>query len=93
MVGDWNGSGIDTVGVFRNGQWRLRNSNSAGAASYTFTYGKQGDVPVVGDWNRDGRDRPGLYRSGKWFYRNVLTSGSSKSFTFGAKGNKPLVWN
>ena len=93
VVGDWNGDGIDTVGVFRSGEWRLRNSNSAGEPRYTFTYGKAGDIPLVGDWNRDGRDRPGLYRTGKWYYRNLLTSGSSKTFTFGSSTSKPLVWN
>ena len=34
VVGDWNGDGLDTIGVRRasTGQMYLRNSNSAGAA-------------------------------------------------------------
>jgi hypothetical protein len=80
------------VVLFRNGDWRLRNLNSAGTARYTFSYGKKGDVAVAGDWNRDGRDRPGLYRDGKWFYRNLITYGSSKSFTFGEPKSQPVVW-
>ena len=30
VAGDWNGDGIDTVGVFRNGIFYLRNSNTSG---------------------------------------------------------------
>ena len=31
VVGDFDGDGIDTVGVYRSGSWYLRNSNSSGA--------------------------------------------------------------
>jgi len=51
VVGDWDGNGTDTIGVFRNGVFYLRNSNTNGFADLAFTYGQPGDVPVVGDWN------------------------------------------
>ena len=53
MVGDWDGDGIDSVGVFSNGTFQLRNTNTAGAADLTFSVGAAGDKPVAGDW--DGR--------------------------------------
>lgn len=30
VVGDWNGDRVDSPGVYRNGRWYLRNSNSSG---------------------------------------------------------------
>ena len=45
IVGDWNGDGVDTPGVFRGstGTFYLRNSNTAGAADITFSFGVAGD--------------------------------------------------
>src|SRR5262249_47522628 len=59
VVGDWDGSGTDTVGVFDPiGQfgkapatWYLRNSNSAGAPDIApFAYGAGGWAPQAGIW-------------------------------------------
>ena len=30
VMGDYDGDGVDTVGVYRSGRWYLRNANSAG---------------------------------------------------------------
>jgi protocatechuate 3,4-dioxygenase beta subunit len=68
VTGDWNGDGIDTIGVFRDGQWHI-DTNGDGKwtdADSTFTFGQTGDVPVVGDWNGDGVDKVGVYRNGTW---------------------------
>ena len=62
IVGDWDCDGVDTVGVFRDGMFALRNSNSAGAADLTFMAGDAGDVAVAGDWNGDGCSTVGLHR-------------------------------
>ena len=35
VAGDWDGDGIDTIGVFRNGTFYLRNSNSSGGIDGT----------------------------------------------------------
>ena len=45
IVGDWNGDGIDTIGVVRGNTWYLRNSNTTGVADVTFTFGDAGDRP------------------------------------------------
>ena len=39
LVGDWNGDGTDTVGIYRNGNFYLRNTNGAGNADLVFGYG------------------------------------------------------
>ena len=64
VAGDWNGDGIDTIGVFSNGTFQLRNSNTAGSADLTFGFGAAGDKPVAGDWNGDGIDTVGVFRVG-----------------------------
>ena len=53
LAGDWNGDGVDTVGVYvpSTGTWFLRNSSSAGPADLTFVYGAPGMTPVVGNWD------------------------------------------
>jgi hypothetical protein len=56
VTGDWNGDGIDTPGVFKDGYWYLRNSNTSGSYNLKVGYGKAGDLPLVGDWNRDRID-------------------------------------
>jgi hypothetical protein len=49
------GAGVDTVGLYNpaTGVFYLRNSNSAGFADVTFTYGPAGAgwIPLVGDWD------------------------------------------
>jgi subtilisin family serine protease len=92
VAGDWDGDGDDTVGVWRQGvteaQFRLRNSNSAGAPDLTFTYGDVAtmyydDWPVVGDWDGDGDDTVGVWRSASggalssFLLRNSNSAGSA----------------
>ncbi|MBK8420739.1 hypothetical protein [Candidatus Villigracilis saccharophilus] len=62
VAGDWDGSGTDTIGIYRNGSFYLRNSNTLGFADLVIAFGLPGDQPVVGDWNGDGIDTIGIYR-------------------------------
>src|SRR5215213_3265201 len=64
IVGDWNGDGTDTVGVFRNGAFILSNSPDGSTPHIVFSFGNPGDQPVAGDWNHDRVDTIGLYRNG-----------------------------
>ncbi|MFW6336573.1 MAG: hypothetical protein ACOC3G_05545, partial [Phycisphaeraceae bacterium] len=65
VIGDWNNSGVQTVGLVRdngsNLQWILSNSVAA-ASDITFEHGNSGDLAVVGDWDGDGYDTAGLVR-------------------------------
>jgi uncharacterized repeat protein (TIGR01451 family) len=49
VVGDWNGDGIDGIGVksMSGPTWSLRNSASAGAPDLTFDYGLSNDLPLT----------------------------------------------
>lgn len=70
-VGDWNGDGIDEVGVGRSngtgGQTFFLDSNSSlyfeEASDMVLDFGLAGDLVVVGDWNGDGVDNLGVARS------------------------------
>jgi hypothetical protein len=51
LAGDWDGDGIDSIGIYRNGLFYLRNSNTQGFADMVFALGNNGDVPIAGDWD------------------------------------------
>ncbi len=71
VVGDWNGDGRDSVGLFdpSSSTFYLRNTNCLqgpndhGYADIVFNYGPAngGMLPVAGDWDGSGRDGVGLY--------------------------------
>ncbi|MCZ7402396.1 MAG: right-handed parallel beta-helix repeat-containing protein [Candidatus Methanoperedens sp.] len=87
---------IDTIGIYRNGVFYLRNSNTAGNADLAFAYGESGDIPVVGDWNGDGIDTIGVYRDGVFYLRNNNSAGiADLAFAYGQSGDIPVVgdWN
>ncbi len=100
FMGDWDGDGIDTPGLYRQstGFAYIRFSNTEGTANLTFHFGAPGDVPIVGDWDGDGKDTLSVYRqtTGQVFIINTLPSqGGSPvadfSFFFGNPGDKPFA--
>jgi len=101
FVGDWDGDGVETPGLYRqsDGYVYLRNSNTQGIADIKFFFGNPGDVPIAGDFNNDGFDTVSIYRpSNQTFYIiNKLGSGDQGlgaaefSYVFGNPGDKPFV--
>ncbi|MBV9958810.1 MAG: SBBP repeat-containing protein, partial [Acidobacteria bacterium] len=97
----------DTIGVFNPpaNQFRLRNSNTAGGAELTITFGQAGDIPVVGDWSGRGVKDPGVFRpsTGQFLIRkftvvcNPFCLPVPQIFTinFGQNGDLPVAgdWN
>ena len=73
LSGDWDGDGVDGVGVYRpsTGEFLLRNDLSAGAADTTFFFGSLGDKPFVGDWDGDGVDEVGVLRGDTWYFQGA----------------------
>jgi len=53
MVGDWDGNGTVTIGLYRptGSIFYLRNSNTTGSPDLTIPYGAAGDIPITGDWD------------------------------------------
>jgi len=98
FVGDFNGDGVDTVGLHREttGLVYFRNSNTQGVAEFEFFFGDPGDRLIAGDWSYDGMDTPGLYRpSDRTFYlRYTNTQGTAdEQFTWGLSYWLPVAGN
>jgi hypothetical protein len=99
VVGDWDGSGTFTIGVYRpsNATWYLRNSNSPGAPDITpFAYGASYMKPVVGDWDGDGKWTVGVFDprgNGSWLLRDVNDRGfwDVPAFAYGAPTWTPVI--
>ena len=83
---------IATIGMYRNGVFYLRNTNTAGNADLAFAYGTTGDIPVTGDWNGKGYTSIGMYRNGVYYLRNTNTAGNADiTFTYGMQGDIPVT--
>ncbi len=105
FMGDWDGDGEDTPGLYRqsDGFVYLRNSNTQGVADITFFFGNPGDIPIVGDFDGDGFDTVSIYRpsEARFYIINELgedgggLGAADFSFIFGNPGDVPFVgdWN
>jgi hypothetical protein len=94
VTGDWNGDGVDTIGVYRSstGFYFLSDSNTTPAVNYNFIFGNPGDTPFAGRWTADMTgDGVGVYRNsnGILYQRKSLTSGFDDYFAiYGNPGDK-----
>ncbi len=98
VVGDWDGNGTVTIGIYRSGSFYLRNSNTLGFAEIVFPFGQLGDQPIAGDWDGDGVDTIGIYRpsNGQFLLRNSNSEGPADSnFFLGNPGDVGIAgdWN
>ena len=101
LVGDWNGSGVDSVGVFRaaEGKFLLAKSNATSAAlAYSIPFGQQGDLAIAGDWMGAGRDGIGVFRPSKGVFLLKQTLDDKPpelEIPFGVAGDVPIAgdWN
>jgi hypothetical protein len=93
IAGDWNGNGIDTVGVYRDGEFCLHNSNTSGYADAVVPYGLPGDQPVVGDWDNNGTATVGIYRGNEFFVLIGSSREFIRGFWLGMVGDVPLAGN
>lgn len=79
FTGDFDGDGIDTVGLHRSSTGRVmyRNENSTGIAQSEFVFGNPGDILVAGDWDGDGDDTVAVYRprNGVLYVKKANSSG------------------
>ena len=108
VVGDWNGDGIDEIGIFRPSSRSFfldLNGNDVwdgmGIDASTPSFGVAGDIPVVGDWNGDGIDDIGIFRpSSHGFFldlngNRIWDTGIDGVFPFGTSTDLPVTgdWN
>jgi hypothetical protein len=93
VVGDWNGDGFATVGVFPHAKG-IRNSSSAGTADVSVGFGACTDIPVTRNWDGSGGTTIGVWHpSAQYFYlSNSNTSGHSDYvFQYGSAGDVPVT--
>lgn len=92
VCGDWDGDGVETIGLHRGRTFFLRNSNSAGPVDVAFSFGRPGDVPVVGSWDGGSVDHVGVVRGRTWHLTDAHAGGAaSETFVYGRPGDEPLV--
>ena len=98
VVGDWDGNGTVTIGIYRGHTFFLRNENTIGFATIVFDFGQTGDQPIAGDWNGDGIDTIGIFRplTAQFLLRNSNDAGpADSSFVLGNPGDVGIAgdWN
>ncbi|MBY0523247.1 MAG: hypothetical protein K2R98_07605 [Gemmataceae bacterium] len=112
--GDWFGTGTELVGVFRpsTGQFFLSKTNTSWvdgpddtANHLVFSFGANGDIPIIGKWLGGTVDYVGVFRpsTGQFFLSKTNTSwvaGPDDSanhlvFSWGTNGDVPVAgdWN
>ena len=94
LVGDWDGDGVFTPGVYRpsDGTFYLANSPVGANADLVIPFSPVGGTPVVGDWDGDGITTIGLYKDDVFHLRNSNTPGPADlTFPYGLVGDTPVV--
>ena len=92
VVGDWDGNGSQTQGVFRGGTWSLTNTLGKHHGDYSRAFGRAGDRPIVGDWDGDGTQTLGVQRGNLFLLSNSnLAPSTSYAFRVGAAGDLPVA--
>jgi hypothetical protein len=86
IVGDWDGDGIDEVGVRRGNDFYLALENKPSPAVRSFSFGSARDKVVSGDWDGDGTDTVGVVRvidgTVTWFLTNQTVPGPNAEIVF-----------
>ncbi|MFA5144277.1 MAG: hypothetical protein WC522_08985 [Candidatus Omnitrophota bacterium] len=94
LAGDWDGDGIDTMGLYdpKMATFYLGNANEENSCTdIKFVYGakKAGWIPLAGDWDGDGIDTIGLYdpKTSTFFLKNSNAGGTADiTFVYGPAG-------
>jgi len=93
IAGDWLGSGVVSIGVFRQGAFYfdLNNDGAFEPNEGPFYFGLPGDTAIVGDWTGSGSTKVGVFRTvgggGVWYLSQVtLPAGATPGTTSLAVG-------
>ena len=96
LAGDWNGDGIQTIGLFSGGTWYLdtNGDGSFGEGDKVVDYGLSSDIPIVGDFDGDGRTELGVYRRGTWYIdrdHSGQLEPHDRAYDLGSVDDQPVV--
>jgi hypothetical protein len=107
VAGDWFGTGVVSLGVFRAGQWYIDANNNGvwdgvAGGDVIWSFGLPGDMAIVGDWTGDGKSKIGVMRCPAvgqctWY----LDAGNKHGYDpatvvtaqYGLPGDKPVANN
>ena len=93
ITGDWNGDGVDKIGVYRDGTWYIDINGNGVFDDGDVTiegFGNSSSVPIVGDWDGNGIDNIGLFEDGLWALDTNGDYRPDTHFTFGRSGDQPI---
>jgi len=98
FVGDFNGNGVETIGLHREstGLVYFRNSHTQGVADNEFIFGDPKDRLVAGDWVQTGINSPAVFRPGSttFYFRHSNTQGNADNqFVWGDTPDLPVAGN
>ncbi len=98
FVGDFDGDGIDDLGLHRatTGLVYFRLTHSAGPADRSFTYGDPADRIVAADWTGIGTGTVAIFRPGdiRFYINHANRSGAADEvLPYGYAGWLPLAGN
>ncbi len=96
LAGDWDGNGIDTVGLYTNAKsiFRLSNGFKGSVDFPTVVFGNFNTRPIAGDWDGDGIDTIGVFNqvTAVMALNNAIIAGDGEIvFNFGQSGDIPLA--
>lgn len=92
VVGDWDGSGSETLGVRRGSVYHLKNSHSGRYADVMYSYGTAADAVLAGDWDGDGVDTLAVRRGNTYYLKNTHSDGNADvTFSYGTSTDVVLV--
>ncbi len=91
VAGDWDGSGTDSLGVFRRtAPSRFRLLMPDGTAK-VIPAGRASDVAVMGDWNGDGITDVGVWRPATQTFLLHQDPATVQRIRFGRVGDVPVA--
>jgi hypothetical protein len=96
VTGDWNGDGVKTIGIYRNGTWRLDVDGDGrwSEGDVVARFGNSQAVPIVGDWDGNGVDQMGIFKNGQWTLdtnNDRRIDAADKVFALGGPDHQPVV--
>jgi hypothetical protein len=96
VVGDWDGDGRDTIGIYRRATGEVVYLNTLAIKATPLSYkGEAGATPVVGTWSGSGTDSVAFVTHQRWKVRFVNCpeepSNPPAEFSFGLEKGIPLA--
>jgi serine-aspartate repeat-containing protein C/D/E len=96
VVGDWNGDGIHSIGIYRGGEWFMDVDGDGrwSKADRRASFGTRDGQPLVGDFDGDGIDDLAFYADGKLYIDsngNFVLDDQDRVIPMGKLGDRLVV--